>query len=68
VKRSELVKDVYVRLALAAAAGKGVRLTADEVWKLVQQDDAINTAAVAYCDEHGWALGYHTGELRRAAE
>lgn len=38
-------RDVYVALARANAAGRGVHLSAQEVFLLVQQDDALISAA-----------------------
>lgn len=40
--------DVYVKLARAAKAGKGVKLTAKDVFALIRFDDAIISAAETY--------------------
>lgn len=38
-------RDIYVAIARAEMKGRGVHLTAQEVWQLAQMDDAIYTAA-----------------------
>jgi hypothetical protein len=43
--------DVYCRLVVAEHEGRGVRLSADEVARLVLKDDAIATAAEAWAEE-----------------
>jgi hypothetical protein len=53
-------RDIYRAIMIAAANGRGLHLTADEVWEL-RMDDAIATRAnntiseaeFAYFDHHG---------------
>jgi hypothetical protein len=41
---TEKIRDIYMAIMHAAANGRGLHLTADEVWDLAQ-DDAIETRA-----------------------
>jgi hypothetical protein len=53
--KAELARDKYVRIMLARNAGKGVHLTAEEVFEL-SLDDAIYSAADAHLDPHGYMV------------
>jgi hypothetical protein len=43
--------DIYCRLVLAEHDNRGIRLSAEDVGKLVRMDDAIETAAEAWAEE-----------------
>lgn len=49
-----MARDVYIAIMVAAAKGRGVRLTADECFALAL-DDAIATRAHNGLDESDWA-------------
>ena len=53
--RSEITKNVYVRLAVAARTGKGIRLTAEDCRDL-GGDDPIITAAYVAAEEAGFDI------------
>lgn len=56
-------RDVYIAIMVAAAKGQGLRLTADEV-RALSDDDAIGTRAINMLDEtdpqlrEGFELGW----------
>lgn len=48
VRRGARAGDVYCRLMVACAGGKGCRLSADDVHKLMAQDTAMIEAATTW--------------------
>ncbi len=43
--------DPYCRLVVAAEAGRGLRLSPEDVHRMVRLDDAIATAAESWAEE-----------------
>jgi hypothetical protein len=41
-------RDIYVAVLRASKAGRGVRLSAEEVWRLANLDDAFVAAAESF--------------------
>lgn len=58
MSRSEVKKNVYVRLAIAARTGKGIRLSVEDCRDL-GEDDPIITAAYVAVEEAGFDLDVH---------
>ena len=59
-----VLKDVYVRIVMASLAGRGVRLSADEVFDLADMDEAIGAAARGLAESNGFEIT-RTGTLRK---
>jgi hypothetical protein len=44
------IMTAYLKLAEALRQDRGVRLTASEVWAMIEQDDAVGAAVAATID------------------
>lgn len=58
MKRSEVLKNIYVRLAIAARTGKGIKLSVDDCRDL-GEDDPIITAAYVAAEAAGFDIDVH---------